>query len=444
MSSIFSTLSPFRLFVKCAVPNVISMAFISFYYIVDGIFVGKYLGSDALAALALIIPFIMMSFALADMIAIGSAVQISMHLGLGKKHLARKIFSSSMLIIFLISCLVGILEYLLSPVLIDFLDVNEDIKSMAKECMLVFALFAPFTMCSFALDNYLRICGKTTYSMTMNVIIALSNIVLDYIFIVVLGWGLFSAALATCLGLMLGGIFGIFPFLFQNLELKISSLYMNLKIFKNILYNGSSEFFGNISGSLYSIFANFVLLKISDTQAVAAFSIVLYIDSFIIMLIIAMGDAMQPALSYNYAKKDFSRIKAIIKVVFFAGGFLSLFSIVLILIFVLGKDLVGLFTQENDQEFIIFAYMALMLFFFNYLFAWFNVLSGSFLTASNKASFSLILSLSQNLFIPLCFLLILSSAMGLKGVWLSPFFAELCVLILAWIFLKRIFKDLSL
>lgn len=320
MSSIFSTLSPFRLFVKCAVPNVISMAFISFYYIVDGIFVGKYLGSDALAALALIIPFIMMSFALADMIAIGSAVQISMHLGLGKKNLARRIFSSSMLIIFIISCFIGILEYFLGPVLIDCLNVSDEIKTMAKECMFVFALFAPFTMLSFALDNYLRICGKTAYSMVMNVIIALSNIVLDYIFIVELGWGLFSAALATCLGLVLGGIFGIFPFLFQNLELKISSLYMNLKIFKNILYNGSSEFFGNISGSLYSIFANFVLLKISDTQAVAAFSIVLYIDSFIIMLIIAMGDAMQPALSYNYAKKDFSRIKAIIKVVFFAGG----------------------------------------------------------------------------------------------------------------------------
>ncbi|EGT1629289.1 MATE family efflux transporter [Campylobacter coli] len=418
MSNIFSTLSPFRLFVKCAVPNIISMAFISFYYIVDGIFVGKYLGNDALAALALIIPFIMISFALADMIAIGSAVQISMHLGLGKKHLARKIFSSSMLIIFLISCLVGILEYLLSPVLIDFLDVNEDIKSMAKECMLVFALFAPFTMCSFALDNYLRICGKTTYSMTMNVIIALSNIVLDYIFIVVLGWGLFSAALATCLGLMLGGIFGIFPFLFQNLELKFSSLYMNMKIFKNIVYNGSSEFFGNISGSLYGIFAN-----------------------FIIMLIIAMGDAMQPALSYNYAKKDFSRIKDILKVMFFAGAILSLLSVAMI--FVLGKDLVGLFTQENDQEFIIFAYMALMLFSFNYLFAWFNVLSGSFLTASNKASFSLILSLSQNLFIPLCFLLILSSIMGLKGVWLSPFFAEFCVLVLACIFVRKVFKKLS-
>ncbi|EHN2730323.1 MATE family efflux transporter, partial [Campylobacter jejuni] len=170
--------------------------------------------------------------------------------------------------------------------------------------------------------------------------------------------------------------------------------------------------------------------------------IVLYIDSFIIMLIIAIGDAMQPALSYNYAKKDFSRIKAIIKVVFFAGGFLSLFSIVLILIF--GENLITLFTKENNQEFKTFAYTALMLFAFNYFFAWFNVLSGSFLTAFNKASFSLVLSLAQNLFIPLFFLLFLSCFMGLNGVWLSPFFAEFCVLILAWIFLKRIFKDLSL
>lgn len=73
-----------------------------------------------------------------------------------------------------------------------------------------------------------------------------------------------------------------------------------------------------------------------------------------------------------------------------------------------------------------------------------NVLSGSFLTAFNKASFSLVLSLAQNLFIPLFFLLLLSYFIGLNGVWLSPFFAEFCVLILAWIFLKRIFKDLSL
>lgn len=108
---------------------------------------------------------------------------------------------------------------------------------------------------------------------------------------------------------------------------------MSLKLFKSIVYNGSSEFFGNISGSLYNVFANLILLKIANTQAVSAFSIVLYVDSFIIMLIIAMGDAMQPALSYNYAKKDFARIKVIMKVVFLACGFLSIFSMLMIFTF---------------------------------------------------------------------------------------------------------------
>ncbi|TKX32748.1 MATE family efflux transporter [Campylobacter aviculae] len=438
MSNLFSTLSPFRLFVKCAVPNMISMAFLSLYYIIDGIFVGKYLGSDALAAFALIIPFIMMSFALSDTIAIGSAVQISMKLGLGKKKLAGKIFSSSLVIIFLFSCLVGILEYILAPILINFLNVSDEIKLMAKECMLVFALFAPFTMFSFALDNYLRICGKTTYSMLVNVILALTNILFDYIFIVVLGWGLFSAALATCLGLVLSGIFGIIPFLFQNLELRFSLPYFNFKLFKNIFYNGSSEFFNNVSGSLYGVFANFVLLRIADVKAVAGFSIIVYIDTFIMMLIIAMADAMQPALSYNYAKKDFSRIVSLLKVIFLAGAILSI--IVLLLIYFLGYDLVGFFAKNDDVDFINFTYMALVLFSLNYIFAWFNVLSNSFLTAFNKPSFSLILSLNQNLFIPLCFLFVLSYFMGLNGVWLTPFFAELCVMILAIFFLKRCLK----
>ncbi|MBZ7965265.1 MATE family efflux transporter [Campylobacter molothri] len=438
MSNIFSTLNPLKLFIKCALPNMISMAFISLYYIIDGIFVGRYLGGDALAALALIMPFIMMSFALSDTIAIGSSVQISMKLGLDKKKLAGKIFSSSLIIIFLFSCLVGILEYILAPILIDFLNVSLEIKTMAKECMIVFALFAPFTMLSFALDNYLRICGKTTYSMIINIIIALSNILFDYFFIVILDWGLFSAALATCLGLTLGGIFGIFPFLFQNLELRFSFPYINFKIFKNILYNGSSEFFNNVSGSLYGVFANFVLLKIADVKAVAGFSIIVYIDTFIMMLIIAMADAMQPALSYNYAKKDFYRIKSFLKIMFFSGFIFSIF--VLFFIYISGENLIEFFMKDHDQDFLNFVYLALTLFSLNYIFAWFNVLSNSFLTAFNKPSFSLILSLSQNLFVPLFFLFLLSYSMGLKGVWLTPLFAEFCVVILAVVLLKKSFN----
>lgn len=434
--SYFASLSPIKLFVRFAIPNVVSMAFFSLYYIVSGIFIGTYLGSDLLAGFALIIPFIMMSFALADMIGIGSSVQIAIKLGCGKLKEARQIFSACIVIIFVFSCGVGILEYSLSPMLIDLLDVDERIKESCIECVRVFALFAPFTMLSFALDNYLRICGKTRYSMFVNIFIALSNILLDYLFIVVLGLGLFSAALATCIGLTLGGIFGILPFVLQNLELKFVPIFIRFRTFKNIIYNGSSEFFNNVSSSIYAIFANLALLKIAGVSAVAAFSIITYIDGFITALIIASCDGMQPVLSFNYARKDWHRIKSIIHTMRYFIFIFALVAFSVILFF--GDTLVGFFSDKSDEAFIKFGVWALLVFSLNYLITWFNILNGSFLTAFNKPTYSLILSLAQNLFVPLCFLFALTPIIALDGVWLTPFFSECCVIILGVYFLRQV------
>lgn len=441
MSNIFSTLNPTRLFIKCALPNVISMAFISLYYVIDGIFIGRYLGHEALASFGLVLPFIMISFVIADTIAIGSSVQIAMKLGLKKNNEANQIFSSCLLIILGFSCVIGFLKYFLSPLILDFLDIDNTIKKQCLEVLKVFALFSPLTMLSFALDNYLRICAKTTYSMIINICIALSNIFFDYLFIVCFGWGLFSAALATCLGLTLGGILGILPFLYQNLTLKFVKFHISFKTFKNIIYNGSSEFFNNISASVFSIFANSLLLKISGVEAVAAFSIILYIDSFIISLLIAMCDAMQPALSFNWAKQDFKRVKSLLKPLFISMGFFSLLCFIFILFY--KKDVITLFSKKNDLDFIMFTSSALIIFSLNYLITWINILISSFLTACNKPSLSLIISLGQNCFLPILWIFILSHFFGLNGIWIAPFIADFCIIFLALYFLKTSFKPKS-
>ncbi|MBF7049370.1 MATE family efflux transporter, partial [Campylobacter volucris] len=321
MHNFYTSSNPTKLFFKCALPNMASAAFIYLYIIIDGIFVGRYLGVDALAAMNLVMPFIMINFALADMIAIGSSVQISINLGKGKIEQARRIFSFCLLLIFIISCFMGILGFFLANSLSKLMGASEHIQILSTQYMQIFALFAPATMLSFALDNYLRICGKTFYSMMVNIIIALSNIILDWLFIVVFGWGLFSAALAICIGMFLGTILGFIPFIFKNLILKFKKPLINFNILKSILYNGSSEFFSNISSSIYTILANAILLKIAGNNALAAFSIILYLSTFIGVLIVSMCDAMQPAISYNYGCKNLKRIKDIFKRMFFASFF---------------------------------------------------------------------------------------------------------------------------
>lgn len=133
----------------------------------------------------LIMPFIIISFALADMIAIGSSVLISFYFAKKDFKLANKIFSSCVLFILFISIIIGIFSYCFSDSLIIYLVDDVNMQNLSKEYLQIFSIFSPFIIISFAIDNYLRICGKTFYSMSVNISIALINIFLDWLFIVV-------------------------------------------------------------------------------------------------------------------------------------------------------------------------------------------------------------------------------------------------------------------
>nr|WP_324253285.1 MATE family efflux transporter [Campylobacter volucris] len=441
MHNFYTSSNPTKLFFKCTLPNMASAAFIYLYIIIDGIFVGRYLGVDALAAMNLVMPFIMISFALADMIAIGSSVQISINLGKGKIEQARRIFSFCLLLIFIISCFMGILGFFLANSLSKLMGASEYIQILSTQYMQIFALFAPATMLSFALDNYLRICGKTFYSMMVNIIIALSNIILDWLFIVVFGWGLFSAALATCIGMFLGTILGFIPFIFKNLILKFKKPLINFNILKSILYNGSSEFFSNISSSIYTILANAILLKIAGNNALAAFSIILYLSTFVFILVIAMCDAMQPAISYNYGHKNLKRIQDIFKRMFFASFFIGIFTFLCVYFY--NDFIVEIFNKNNNQEFFLIAQNALLIFSFSFLLSWFGKFCASFFTALDKPLLSLSISIIQSLILPFIFIYALSYFFGLNGIWAASIVSEICVVFIAYFILRKSFKNLN-
>lgn len=439
MSDVFVNSSMFKLFYKFCVPNVISAAFLCSYYVIDGIFVGLYLGSDALAAMGLVMPFIMMCFALADMIAIGSSVQISIHLGQDKRQRAKMIFSASILLIFLLACSLAVLAYLSYDFLLSLLNISAKIKALAKEYVFVFICFAPLIMLSFAMDNYLRICAKTFYSMCVNIAITIINISLVYIFIAHLKLGLLGAALATCIGYSIGTLLCFLPFIFCKLSLNFSSLYMNFRLFRNIIYNGSSEFFNTISFALFVSFANAVLLELGGVNAVAVFSIILYIDAFISVLIIALGDSMQAAFSYNFGAKNLSRIKKILNLLFSSSFIVSFSSFLGIYFF--HQHILALFINKNEAEVFTLANEALLSFAFIYIFLWFNISTSSFLTALNKPGHSLLIALSRNCFLPILGLYTLPLFLGLDGVFASLFISNVLTFFLSIFFIKKTFKN---
>lgn len=422
-SEIFETLPPTKLFFRCAVPSMITMAFSALYQIADGLFVGRFIGEDALAAVNLIMPIIMMVFAFSSMIATGASVRISVLLGLKKREEASRIFTYSLKFIFMMSCIIGALGLIFAEPFVRLLapGATEQAIEYGITYTRVYALFSPLMPIYHATDNYLRVCGKEKLSMWISIGTQILNIVLDVILIAILGQGVWAAAFTSCIAMVLGAILSLWWFRNKRLDLYYTKGKISTSVFLRILTNGSSEFFSSISMSVMSVVYNFFLLAYGGTTGVAAFSVIMYVDSFIGMLTFGMCDALQPAISYCYGAGLMRKVKAIFKRVVLGSVVLSVASL-LFMMFV-GEYVAPLFVKPEDTELLSVSIVGMKLFSLSYVTGWVDMCFSSYFTALERPARSLITSFFGTLVFPIGFLFILSPIWQLNGVWLSAFFS---------------------
>ncbi len=416
-------------FIQYASSSMLSLLFMSLYFLVDDIFVGQILGVKALAAAGLIMPFIMIAFSLIDIIAIGSSVQISIHLGKKETQKASGIFSFSLLFILGF----GICFFLLAIAIFESLCLyfikDYELAKLCIEYARIYIIFYPFVALYFAVDNYLKIAKKPLYSMFLNIIVALINLGLDYLFLVVFG----LAALATCIGMCIGVFMGIAPFFIQNLNLKIGKIFINLALLKNILLNGSSGFLITISSSIFMIIANAILLDIASPNSVAILRVLVGLEFVFMSLITGMSGGVSPLLSYHYGAKNRRSFLALVKLSFLCSAFICLSAF--LAVECAPKSIAQLF--NSSDEFIKPASHALMIFGFVFLCAWFVDVSDTIFTAINKPILSLVLAIASNfLSIPLVF--VLARFFGQDGVWATMFVAKLIASLVALVFWKKV------
>ena len=433
----FAVLPIRKIFFKASIPNVLSMVFSSVYIIADGIFVGSYIGGDALAAINLLMPLLMIVFALSDMIAIGSSVNVSIFLGEGNIKKARRIFSSSVLIIMLIGGIFSLAGFVFGKQLIFKFIKDSSLAQCAYSYSEVFFLFLPFIMPLFAMDNFLRVCGRARYSMWVNIIVSMLNIALDWLFIAKMKLGIEFSAYASVVSMLLGAVFSFAPFFTKKITLHFSKPIIYLKEFAAIVYNGSSEFLSRIAGSVMAAIANTLLLSLAGATAVASYGIVMYIDTLMIGILYGILDSIQPTVSYNLGAKRKDRALGFFNLSCMVSSAFSIFCMLAILFF--RRELAYLFAK-NDVEIIKMTSAALLLFIPSYLFTWFNMVTGTFLTAMDKPKESLIIMGANICIFPLLSFSLLVPILGVYGVFLTSFFSSFMTFILAliiWIKTKR-------
>ena len=435
-SQIFEKLSPTKLMFRCAVPSMISMVFGALYQIADGLFVGRFVGGDALAAVNLIMPIIMIAFALSDMIAAGAGVRVSILLGKKDREGASQVFSSTIKLIFIVSCIFGLLGFFGAESLLRLIapGANEEAIRNGIIYMRIHAFFAPVMPIGFATDNFLRACGKEKASMWIGIISQSMNIVLDIILIAFMGQGIWAAAFTSCIAMAFMTSISLWMFRGKHLDLYYTRKNISPSALFSILANGSSEFFSNISMSVMSMIYNFFLLKFGGTTAVAAFSVIMYVDSIIGMFVFGLCGSLQPAISYCYGAGLIAKVRAIFRRIVLGAVLLSVLSM-LFMIFA-GPYVAPLFIKPEDVELYDVSVAAMKIFSLSYLAGWVDMCFSSYFTALECPVRSLLTSIFGTLVFPALFLFILTPLLKLDGVWFATIVAGIASAALTMVFFR--------
>lgn len=427
--------SPIKLFFLVAIPSIISMLMSSFYVIADGIFVGQLLGSQALAAVNIVMPLVIIGFSIGDMIGVGSSVPIAIRLGEKDNASANQIFTLSCFLIIGTGLLTGAIFFIFAEDLIRLMGADEELINLSVQYLYVYAILAPFLSIFFAVDNYLRICGKIKYSMWVNITMAIEGVFLEWLFLSVFKWGIWAAALAFSLSMIISTVVAFYPFFRKKLLLQFVKPKGSIKMVGKIIASGSPTLLNSISGRVTSILINVILLRMAGELSIAAFSVVLYIDNIVHSLIYGLSDSLQPAISYNLGAKNYKRIHALMRLCYLAGFIISLaFTL---WIFFGGESAVLLFVQKSDTALIELSLHALQLFAITFLVRWFASATQSYFTAINRPEYAIAITVTMTIVFPIGFLLILPKTMGLDGIWLTTPFATIATTVLAAILLIR-------
>ncbi len=433
----YETLPVGRLFWRAILPSILSSLVWGVANVWEGINVGQSMGQEALAAISLSMPFAMISMALADLIASGASLQISLHLGRKDDGKAREIFTSACIMIEVLSFLLGCIYFFFGEGILRLMGAEESVVLLAADYLKVFGLLAPISMIFFGADDFLRICGKVKYSMIANLCVCFVNIFLAWLLVGHLKLGLIasSAVFSGCFAL--GSILCFIPLLRGKLVLKLTRPRLSFMMLKRILAGGLPTFFANLAASFMGMFTNAAVIRLGGTVAISALSIKNYVDAFARILLNGMSMALRPALGYNYGAKRLDRVadigkRLLLVSALLAGGIFAALELG-------GGAIVSIFCQAGDVSLAALGVRAVKICAFSYLFLWFTFMSGMFFSALDRPSYSLALSVLRTFAFPGGALLLLPLAFGLDGVWISFVASECLAALLSLAVLFRIY-----
>lgn len=417
------------LFWQYALPAIVGVVVNTLYNIIDGVFIGHWVGNEALAGLGVILPIINFAAAMGMLVGVGSATRISIALGANNHETAEKIVGTSFILTLLLSgsAIVFVLIFL-EPILM-FVGASHVTYPYARDFLLIFLPGSLLLTLTFNFNNMMRACGYPMKAMITMLLSVIANIILAPIFIIVLEWGMKGAAIATTISMAISFVFVMQHFMNKNspIRFKRENVKLRLNIVKSIVSIGLSPFFIQIAASIVVILINYQLhhyapkAGVNGDDAIAAFANANRLIMLVIMIVIGLTQGMQPIIGYNFGARNFSRVKETLFYTIKAATMVTLFGF--LISFFIPEKLVQVFS--TDVEIVAISATALRYITLAYVVIGFQIVVSSFFQCIGMARQAIFLSLSRQVLFLIPSLLILPLFLGLDGVWLANPLADI-------------------
>jgi len=409
-----------KLFLKYTIPGVVGMMVTSLYVVIDGIFIGKAVGSNGLAAVNMVEAVIAFSFALNIMIATGSSTLVAIKMGEKKNHEASKIFSFFVLVLVLVAGGVSLFILKFSDETATFLGATGFLKDMVIEYMKIIMYFNVFFMGTYFLEIFVRTNGRPTYSMSALVIGGVLNIVFDYIFVIRLDYGLTGAAYATGVAQTISSLILIADFFRKDSKLKFIKPNFSIKLLIKGIFNGSSEFVSEISLGFIIFIFNLVIIREIGNVGVSAFSIINYINTVIFAILLGVSQGIQPIISYSLGADEKYVIRGIFDLAIKTVSVIGVIAFSSMFIF--SEEIIGTF--YDNKELLAFTTKAAKIYCFAYFLNGVNMVMSAYFTAIENAKLSAIISALRGIIFVTIGIIIFPMLLGTNGIWLTMPVAE--------------------
>lgn len=425
-----------NLLLQYSIPAIIATTATSIYNIVDRIFIGQIVGPLAISGLTLTLPIMNIATALGTLVGSGAATMISIRLGEKRRNVAFRTLGNAIILNLIIGILFSIVGLLFIDEILTFFGASPLTLPYAKKFITIILIGNPITQMFFSLNTILRASGYPSKAMWSVLVTMFLNLILVFLFVYQLNWGIEGAALATIVGQFFGLCIILHHFWNKksNIHFKAFAFEFRWNITRHIFSIGLSPFLLHLCTCLVVAIFNWQLANYAGDYAVGAYGIINTIVGLVTVIILGLSHGMQPIVGYNYGARQYKRVTQTFWLTVGIGVTIATIGFVFMWLYPL--QIAYCFTKDFLMSELIRSGLKIYILMFPIL--GFQIVASNFFQSIGKPRLSIFLSISRQIIFLIPAILILPHYYGLNGIWYAMPIADFLSTILSVILFAQL------